>query len=145
VEKTACSFYDKGICTAAALEEYLRNVDRLASAEGQIRKIFGMGERAFTSRESKFVNDWINSYKFDFDVIRLAYEETVNATAKPSMQYANKVLESWYAEGVKSVSEALALKEKRKGASAAQSAQATSFNVDDFFTAAINNGFGDDK
>jgi DnaD/phage-associated family protein len=145
VEKTACSFYDKGICTAAALEEYLRNVDRLASAEGQIRKIFGMGERAFTSKESKFVNDWINSYKFDFDVIRLAYEETVNATAKPSMQYANKVLESWYAEGVKSVSEALALKEKRKGASAAQSAQATSFNVDDFFTAAINNGFGDDK
>jgi DnaD/phage-associated family protein len=145
VEKTACSFYDKGICTAAALEEYLRNVDRLASAEGQIRKIFGMGERAFTSKESKFVNDWINSYKFDFDVIRLAYEETVNATAKPSMQYANKVLESWYAEGVKSVSEALALKEKRKGASTAQSAQATSFNVDDFFTAAINNGFGDDK
>ena len=34
-------------------------------------------------------------------------------------------------------------KEKRKGAQS--SAQAASFDVDDFFKAAINNGFGDDN
>lgn len=143
VEKTACSLYDKGVCTAAQLEEYLRGVDKLSSAEGKIRKIFGMGERAFTSSESRFVSTWINDYKFDFEIIKLAYEETVNATSKPSMQYANKVLENWYAEGLKTPDDVARAKEKRKGVQS--SAQATSFNVDDFFNAAINNGFGDDN
>ena len=143
VEKTACSLYDKGVCTAAQLEEYLKTADKLASAEGKIRKIFGMGERAFTSSESRFISAWINDYKFDFEIIKLAYEETVNATSKPSMQYANKVLESWYTEGLKTPDDVAKAKEKRKGAQS--SPQATSFNVDDFFNAAINNGFGDDN
>ncbi|MBQ7293059.1 MAG: DnaD domain protein [Clostridia bacterium] len=143
VEKIACSFYDKGICTAKQLEEYLRTADMLASAESKIRKIFGIGDRAFTSKESKYINDWITVYKFDFEVIKLAYEDTVNATSKPSMSYANKVLESWFAEGYKSVSDVEKSKEKKKGSR--ESAQATSFNVDDFFNAAINKGFGEDK
>ena len=143
VEKTACSLYDKGVCTAAQLEEYLRNADKLSSAEGKIRKIFGIGERAFTSSESQFISTWINEYKFDFEIIKLAYEETVNNTTKPSMRYANKVLESWFAEGFKSPEDVAKAKEKRKGAQS--SAQAASFDVDDFFKAAINNGFGDDN
>ena len=113
----------------------------MASAEGKIRKIFGMGERAFTSKESSFINDWINKYGFDFDMIKLAYEETVNNTSKPSMSYANKVLESWYSEGFKNKHDVEESKQKRKGAQTG--AQATSFNVDDFFNAAINRGFGD--
>ena len=143
VEKIACSFYDKGICTAKQLEKYLREVDLMASAEGKIRKIFGIGDRAFTSKESKYINDWITVYKSDFELIKLAYEETVNATSKPSLAYANKVLETWFAEGYKSVSDVEKAKDKKKGSSV--SAQATSFNVDDFFNAAINKGFGDDK
>ena len=141
IEKTALSLYDKGIHTAAQLEQHLRELDRLASAEGRIRKIFGMGERAFTSKESAFINDWINKYGFDFEMIKLAYEETVNNTSKPSMSYANKVLESWYSEGFKSKRDIEESKQKRKGAQTG--AQATSFNVDDFFNAAINRGFGE--
>lgn len=142
VEKTACSLYDKGITDAAKLGEYLKEIDLAASAEGQIRRIFGIGERAFTSKESKCINDWINTFGFDFEMIKCAYEETVNNTSKPSVSYANKVLESWFAEGLKTPDDVKRAKEKRSAAP--QSAQATSFNVDDFFNAAINKGFGDD-
>ena len=140
VEKTAVSFYDKGICTAGALAEHLRLMDRLSSAEGKIRSIFGMGERAFTAKESKFISDWINVYGFDFDVIKRAYEDTVNATSKPSLNYANRILESWYSEGLRTLSDVESFKERK---SAGTGASATSFNVDDFFTAAINKGFGE--
>ena len=143
IEKTALSLYDKGIHTAAQLEQHLMELDRLASAEGGIRKIFGMGERAFTAKENSFVDDWINRYGFDFEMIKLAYEETVNNTSKPSMSYANKVLESWYADGIKSPADLGKAKEKRKGTP--KGAQAASFNVDDFFNAAINRGFDTDK
>ena len=141
VEKTACSLYDKGVCTASQLEEYLKGLDMVASSEGQIRRIFGIGDRAFTSKESKCINDWINTFGFDFEMIKCAYEETVNATSKPSMSYANKVLENWYAEGYKTPDDVKKAKEKRNGS--APSAQATSFNVDDFFDAAIKKGFGE--
>lgn len=140
VEKTAVSFYDKGICTAGALVEHLRMLDRISSAEGKIRGIFGMGERAFTAKESKFISDWINVYGFDFDVIKKAYEDTVNATSKPSLNYANRILESWYSEGLRTLSDVEKFKEKKN---VGASATATSFNVDDFFTAAINKGFGE--
>lgn len=143
VEKMAVSLYDKGICTATQLEEYLRGVDMMASVEGKIRRIFGIGERAFTSKESKYVNDWVNVYGFDFEMIKCAYEETVNNTSKPSVSYAGKVLENWYAEGFKTPEDVKRAKEKRNGSPAA--AQATSFNVDDFFNAAINKGFGTDE
>ena len=145
VEKTAISLYDKGIQSAVQLEEHFRQLESLASAEGKIRKIFGMGERAFTSKENEFVNAWIGKYGFDMDIITLAYEETVNNTSKPSMSYANKVLESWYAEGLKTPADVSAAKEKRKGASPSTATQAASFNVDDFFTAALNRGFDTDK
>lgn len=142
VEKTAISLYDKGIHSAVQLEEYFRQLDKAASAEGKIRKIFGMGERAFTTKENGFLNDWINKYGFDFEMIKLAYEETVNNTSKPSMSYANKVLESWFADGIKTPEDLGKAKEKRKGATGAQAA---SFNVDDFFNAAINRGFDTGK
>jgi len=142
VEKTACSLYDKGICEASQLEEYLKEVDLFASSEGQIRRIFGIGDRAFTSKESKCINDWINTYGFDFEMIKCAYEETVNNTSKPSVSYANKVLENWYSEGIKTPDDIKRSKDKRSGAQSG--AQATSFNVDDFFNAAINKGFGSD-
>lgn len=142
VEKTAISLYDKGISTGAQLEEYLKEIDFMASAERQIRRIFGIGERAFTSKESKYINDWVNVYGFDFEMIKCAYEETVNATSKPSVSYAGKVLESWYTEGLKTPEDVKRAKESRNGASS--SASAASFNVDDFFNAAINKGFGTD-
>ena len=140
VEKTAISLYDKGICTATQLEEYLKDVDLMKSSEGQIRRIFGMGDRAFTSKESKYISDWINTYGFDFEMIKCAYEETVNNTSKPSVSYAAKVLENWYAEGFKTPEDVKRAKEKRSGSQ--NGSQATSFNVDDFFNAAINKGFG---
>lgn len=142
VEKTAVSLYDKGIYTATQLDEYLREIDMMASVEGQIRRIFGIGERAFTSKESKFINDWVNTYGFDFEMIKCAYEETVNATSKPSVSYAGKVLESWYSEGLKTPEDVKRAKEKRNGGGN-NTANATSFNVDDFFNAAINKGFGE--
>lgn len=144
VEKMACSLYDKGITDANRLEEYLKEIDAAASAETQIRKMFGIGSRALTSKESKCINDWVNTFGFGIDMIKCAFEETVNNTTSPSVSYANKVLENWFSSGVKTPEDVKLHKEKRKASGAQSGAQAASFNVDDFFNAAINKGFGDE-
>ena len=140
IEKLSTSLYDENIRTTEALTEYLHRRETQQTAQTRIRKIFGLGERALTSKEKDFISKWTETYAFDFDMIEKAYEITVNATSKPSLSYTNKILESWYAEGINTVEavEAVAKKNNEKGTG-------MSFDVDDFFRAALDRSYRDEK
>ena len=86
------------------------------------------------------VEKWVCAMQYSFDIIQLAYEITVNATAKPSIPYANTILERWYNEGYKTVDEiehSIADYRRKKMAGS------SSFDVDDFFEAALKRTYGD--
>ncbi len=133
VEKMAISLHDEGIHGARELEQRLQNIEMMAKATGRVRAIFGITARALTSKEKVMLEAWICKMKFDEEMLTRAYEMTVNATGKPSMPYANKILERWFADGYKTVADvdkALAdYKRKKNGSS--------SFDVDEFFEAAL--------
>ena len=50
VEKTAFGLYDAGITTGDQLAEELRRREAAGEAEGKIRSLFGVGDRAFTTK-----------------------------------------------------------------------------------------------
>lgn len=104
IEKYAYSLVDRDITTPAALEEEFRTVEALHTFEGQIRTMFGMGSRALTSREKKMLRSWA-SFGYDVEIVRRAYEMTVSATSRPSLPYANAILERWNADGLKTAEE----------------------------------------
>lgn len=138
VETTAFSLYDAGITEGAQLTEELRKRELAASSEGQIRKIFGTGARAFTSKEKKFIYVWLNDMRYDIDIITKAYEVAANATGKASFPYTNAVLERWNAEGLRTLADIEAAeREKKQGADAEGS-----FDTDDFFAAAVRRSLG---
>ena len=139
-EKLAFSFYDAGICTSEELAEELRKKELASSAEGRIRGLFGLGERAFTNKEKKFISSWVGEMGFSIDMIEKAYEVTADATGSASFPYANSVLERWYAAGIKTVE---AVEEERAKKAEDKSFDAASFNTDDFFEAAIKRALGD--
>ena len=62
-----------------------------------------MNERALTTKEKKFLTTWVCDFGYGIDVIKKAYEVTVDATGKPSASYANAVLERWNKEGLRDV------------------------------------------
>ena len=69
---------------------------------------------------------------FHFDMIKLAYDRTVDNTKSFSMSYMNKILESWKNAGFKNVEEV------EKGDIKPQASDnGDSFNLDDFFKAAV--------
>lgn len=140
IEKLATSLYDGGIRTAAALTEHFHRLEAQQNAQARIRKIFGMGERALTSKEKDFIAKWTTEYGFGFDMIEKAYEITVNATSKPSMSYTNKILESWYAQGIKTVEDTDRAAKKTDTGSGGMS-----FDVDDFFKAALDRSYNQPK
>ena len=142
VEKVAISCLDEGITEARVLQETLRAREENRRIENKIRGVFGISNRAFTTKEKGLVANWVGVYGFDFDVITKAYEITVNATGKASIPYANAILEKWYTEGLSSLEQVDAYlsktAEEKEGAG-------QSFELDEFFAAAINRSYSDKK
>ncbi len=141
IEKLAVSLYDGNIRTTAALTEHLHRREALESAQERVRRIFGIGSRALTGKEKDFIAKWTETYQFEFSMIEKAYEITVNATSKPSLSYTNKILESWYAEGLTTPEAVDAAAAKKSG----EKPTGMSFDVDEFFKAALDRSYRDEK
>ena len=156
VEKIAFSFYDEGVTNLETLQSKLRAVEQLRESEGQIRALFGMGSRAMTPKEKKSISTWIHDYGYDMEIIRLAYEATVDAKGSFNISYMNSVLANWNRDGLRTpadVERAQAAfaseRDKSRGAgkkSATAHSQAPqgSFDTGDFFNAAVRRSLGDD-
>ncbi len=143
VETVALSLYDEGITDTAMLEERLKQREQLAAAEGKIRTMFGIGSRALTSKEKKHIESWLSVMHFDLDVITHAYEITVTSTEKPTIPYANAILERWAAEGLHTLAEIEAADAKRT-AQGKPTTAGNSFDTTDFFGDALKRSFGED-
>ena len=147
IERYACSLVDRDIVTVEQLEEEIRTVEAMKSFEGQVRTLFGMKSRALTSREEKMLRAWV-SYGYDLEIVRRAYELTVQATGDASVPYANTILERWNSEGLRTAEEidaSIAEQEgrrqgqKRTGGKSrpVEPSLGNSFDTDEFFEAAL--------
>lgn len=149
LEKVAYSFIDEGVDTADALEEKLRMLEKYDGYEGMVRSLFGLGTRALIEKERKMISAWMDDYKYGEDIIKKAFEITVNNTGKASLNYANTILKNWNDEGVKAVSDI----DKQSKAPKAMpkttkqgTATARSFDIDDALTKALERSYkGGDK
>ena len=139
-EKMALTLYDEGVTDSTVLEERLRRIELMATAVGKIRTMFGIASRALTSKEKAMIEGWVCTMQYDENVLRLAYETTVNAINKASIPYANTILERWYAEGYRTIEDVeRALAEYRRKKTEGNG----SFDVDDFFEAALKRTYGE--
>lgn len=141
LETTAISLYDDGITDKEALEEHLRKAQEKHDLEVQIRSLFGMNmTRALTTREKKFIESWTQTMGFGIEVIKIAYEITIDKINEPSLNYANAILESWNASGLKTEEEVraqIAAEAEAKG----EPASGKSFDSTDFFEAALRRSY----
>lgn len=104
IERYAISLIDRGITTSAALEEQVQIIEAQYTLEGKVRSIFGMKSRSLTEKEQKMIADWIG-FGYGEDIIRRAYEITVDTINEPSMRYTHAILDRWHAEGLKTMEE----------------------------------------
>ena len=139
VEKMAISMHDEGILGAEELEARLHRIEVMASAGGKIRAMFGIESRALTTKEKGMIEKWLCTMQFSEDVLQKAYEITVDTTTKPSIPYANAILERWYANGYRTLEDVeAAIADYRRKKNEGKG----SFDVDDFFEAALKRTYG---
>ncbi|MBQ2732796.1 MAG: DnaD domain protein [Clostridia bacterium] len=134
IQRMAADLVEKGVLTPPQLEEELVRRDEAKSGEGALRKMFGIGSRSLTKKESEIFTLWICDRKHSMELIKEAYERTVAKAGKASVPYCNTILEDWFANGIKTPEEARAAAEGKKTAAQVRG----SFETDDFFGAALN-------
>ena len=129
IEKLLIDFADKEINTYQKVEAYIKKREDYLSFEGKIRKMMGLGTRTLTSKEITFIGQW-QVWEISFELIKLAYDKTVEKTGKVSMSYMHKIIESWHTSGFKTVSEV------EKG-DKKPSCESATFDPEEFFRAAV--------
>ncbi|MBE6672672.1 MAG: DnaD domain protein [Ruminococcaceae bacterium] len=149
VYKTATELYMNNVDSLEALESYIEKREKAASFEGRMRKLMGIGARALSTNEKKRFAEW-SELDFTDDVLQVAYDETVDASGKASVNLMHTILTSWKEKGVQSVQDARSCIAERKqemkkkyakkgdapGAGVHSFAE-TSFDTEEFFDIAL--------
>lgn len=131
IRKNTKILYDEGIDTYEKLESHFAARRNKRSLEYKIRKLFGVGGREFTNREKTIFEGWV-SLKLSYDLIKRAYEISVDSGKGANWSYTNKILENWHVSGVKTVEDA-----EKSIKSHKDKLNMSSFDTDDFFEAAL--------
>lgn len=142
IEKIAVSCLDDGYTDAAVLQNALCAREEKEAFEYKVKNIFGAGDRKLSSKEKKCVDAWITTYQFAIEIIEKAYDITISATNKPSIPYAHAILERWHNEGLKNIDDINAALDKRE---LEKGGEGSSFDIDEFFNAALDRSYADKK
>ncbi len=138
--RVADELVKKGINEPSSLEAYIRRRDTFKGTEGKYRELFGIGSRALTSFEEKYFHTWATELKIPFELIKLAFDRTVEKKGKHEKFKLNGILSKWHSHVLFSV-EAV-LESEKQGKPKKQETQGASFDIDDFFNAALERTYG---
>ena len=139
-EKIALNLYDEGLTAADEVVSRIHAIEQAAETVSQIRSLFGIGSRALSSTEKKLFAKWTDAFGFDMDVIRLAYDITIDAIHAPVPKYAGTILEKWYTEGLKTARDIEEFESAKKGTQG-KTGSVKSYDVDDFFEASLKRSY----
>ena len=134
----AMSIRDDGITTYEALDGYIKSKRTVNSKTARLRKLCGIGNRELTSKERGYTDRWFGEMKLSFDLVKRAYELTIDRIGELKFPYMSKIIEQWYAKGVRTVDDAEKLDVKHKEEKAAENSE---YDIEKYFTAAAKKGF----
>lgn len=144
IERMAYSLFEADITDVRALDVYLEEQRRKYSLTEKIRSLFGIGQRAFTAKEKRQLEAWLDTYRFPYEIIRHAYEITVDRIKEPSIDYAGAILKKWHEAGFSTLEEVQS-EAKKAPAPAKKTKAADSFDPDEFASRALKRGLKSDN
>lgn len=104
ISAAAQSWAEEEITSVELADAKIRVLEKQNSVEERLRSAMGMNSR-LTAKMRSFINTWTNEWGFSEEMIMLAYEKTVNQISQWKPEYANKILESWNTEGLRTPEE----------------------------------------
>jgi DnaD/phage-associated family protein len=100
IEKVAMNWADEEVNTHEKAEERLRLLAENQKAWRTVEQAIGISHRAPSKREASSAPVWVNEWKFSPEMIREAYDRTIDGTGKYQPVYMNSILERWHEAGI---------------------------------------------
>lgn len=111
IETVGLSWHEKGFSTVEEAKTYASGFTKNSFS---VMRAFGLTDRKPGDAEKDMIERWFKTYGFTREVVLEACNRTLEATHKPSFQYAEKILSEWKKAGVKGLNDVSALDEKRR-------------------------------
>ncbi len=108
IERLVTGWVEKGIDTYDAAEAEIRRLARRQGNEGKIRELFGIRDRNLSAKEKDYIEHWFTDLEYGEEIIRLAFDRTVDNTGKAAFPYLNRILNRWKEKGVATPEQAVA-------------------------------------
>ena len=113
--KSICNDWNKkNIHTHELAEEHLKNIQQSKSNYYNISKIFGINNRTLSEWEKNYIDKWFTDFNFSQDIIKEAYNKTIDNIGKISFPYINKILSDWNLNNITSLDQVSDIKPKIK-------------------------------
>lgn len=141
IETVAFGMYDEGVTDSDELETRLAEREAYATLEGKFRSMTGIKGRRLTAKETRFLNRWSVEMKYGFEMIELAYEITADTQHEYNPAYMNGILERWYAAAITTPEQVSSDAQSHKKAALPSG----SFDTDEFFEAALQRSYSENK
>ena len=139
VEKLGIEWGSEGINTIALAEEKIRTTTESYSYFNRVATTFGLKNAGTpTKKQLALANQWVGTWSFSDDMLRLAYERCVDTKGELNMDYINGILKKWYMSGFKnpddvSADTAPAPKAQKTSKKSKQSLEVeASYDIDDY-------------
>lgn len=98
-EKLLYRWWNKGLCTMQQINDAIVKDQESRSYHGIVARTIDM-QNPPTAKQREFFDSW-QSLNIPTDLIRYAYEKTIEQTDKRSLPYMNKILTDWAKSGYK--------------------------------------------
>lgn len=120
IQKVALEWFDQGVDTVERAENRIQHLNSLRQFENTVRTVFGIRDRTFTTKEQEYIRSW-EEFAPSAELLRLAYDKTVENTGRISFAYVHSILSAWHTKGISTVEAAAEDRAPSKGASGQQS------------------------
>ncbi len=94
----------KGILSIEAAQSYIDGETILYDREESVMRTLGIPKRALSDEERETIKHWCEM-GFSDQVIRFAYDKTVNSLHKANWKYMTTIMESWHSKGLHTMEE----------------------------------------
>lgn len=96
---------EKEIDTIEKADEQISRLDTVNKLWCSFAAMAGLSNSRPTQAQTKYMLTWNKQWGFSVEMIFSAYEEMTEHCQKMSFPYMNKILESWYNAGIKTLSD----------------------------------------
>ncbi|MBQ8683119.1 MAG: DnaD domain protein [Clostridia bacterium] len=124
VEKLALAWADEELTTHEAVDDHIHLLQRQKEAAAHVEAVL-KSTVPLTAAQAALADKWVNQWGFRDDMLLLAQEETKGKAKKFNLNYMDKILEHWYADGITTPEQVEKPQPAKKGAAATNPEQSS--------------------